>query len=160
MNWVCHKCSNETDVGQIICSSCSSQRLPDAELVETDKDRLIAKYSTIPGPDWLTRMFSFKHRITRLDFALAFFISALFYLASIDLAYRIGALSNHMIITLPVTCILCVYGSKRCRDLDYNPWWGIPCVWFFLGNIVLLFLPGTKGANQYGPDPRIPNPVK
>lgn len=46
---------------------------------------------------------------------------------------------------------------KRCHDRDKSGWWClllvIPVVGFIWAVIDLGILPGTEGANQYGPDP-------
>jgi uncharacterized membrane protein YhaH (DUF805 family) len=46
---------------------------------------------------------------------------------------------------------------KRCHDRDKSGWWCllliVPVVGFIWAVIDLGILPGTEGANQYGPDP-------
>lgn len=50
---------------------------------------------------------------------------------------------------------VCLY-AKRCHDLDKSAWFVLTLL-IPIANLViylyLLFAPGTKGANQYGPDP-------
>ncbi|MGB5212786.1 MAG: DUF805 domain-containing protein [Anderseniella sp.] len=46
---------------------------------------------------------------------------------------------------------------KRCHDRDKSGWWClllfIPIVGFIWAMVDLGILPGTDGANEYGPDP-------
>ncbi|HZP75570.1 MAG TPA: DUF805 domain-containing protein [Pseudolabrys sp.] len=47
-------------------------------------------------------------------------------------------------------------GARRLHDLDRTGWWLLLIFVPILGWIILLIwdcTPGTKGANQYGPDP-------
>jgi len=67
-------------------------------------------------------------------------LSALFGLVSIALLY-------------PSLCI----GIKRFHDRDKSGWWVLIALIPLIGGIWYLievgFLPGTRGPNQYGPDP-------
>lgn len=42
---------------------------------------------------------------------------------------------------------------KRCHDLNISGWWCLTLVVPILG-LLLLFVPGTKGGNRFGPPPR------
>lgn len=47
--------------------------------------------------------------------------------------------------------------AQRCRDIGWSGWWSILAYLPFIGiffTLLLLFLPGTVGANKFGPDPR------
>lgn len=53
---------------------------------------------------------------------------------------------------LPANFIIFL-GVKRLHDCNYKGWWLlIPFV-----SIVILFVPGTRGSNRFGPNPRIKN---
>ena len=54
-------------------------------------------------------------------------------------------------------------GIKRCHDLNLSGWFLLLYFLPGLGNLVILimlgFIPGTRGPNRYGPDPRPPVPA-
>ncbi|MDD2169269.1 DUF805 domain-containing protein [Glaesserella parasuis] len=41
----------------------------------------------------------------------------------------------------------------RLKDMNANPWWSVLTLLPFV-HFILMFPKGTKGANQYGEDPR------
>jgi uncharacterized membrane protein YhaH (DUF805 family) len=48
-------------------------------------------------------------------------------------------------------------GFRRLHDTDRSAWWLLIALLPFIGGLVLLVfnvLPGTTGANKYGPDPK------
>ncbi|MBL7646570.1 MAG: DUF805 domain-containing protein [Candidatus Hydrogenedentes bacterium] len=66
-----------------------------------------------------------------------------------------GILSGlyNLAVLLPTIAV----GMRRLHDTDRSGWWLLIAFIPFLGGIVLLIffcLEGTKGDNQYGPDPK------
>jgi uncharacterized membrane protein YhaH (DUF805 family) len=61
-----------------------------------------------------------------------------------------------MVVITPVIVGSCLVGAQRCRDFGWTGWAvfisGIPIAGFIF-SMALLFTPGTKGPNRYGPDP-------
>lgn len=60
-------------------------------------------------------------------------------------------------LALPVTISTFFVGAQRCRDFGWSGWAILLTIIPYLGWIMalaLLFIPGTKGENRYGPDPR------
>lgn len=43
--------------------------------------------------------------------------------------------------------------TGRLKDMNANPWWSVLTLLPFV-SFILMFPKGTKGANQYGEDPR------
>ena len=61
---------------------------------------------------------------------------------------------------VPMLIVSIAVGTQRLRDLGYSGWWIIGLVLFglvpyigWIGYLLLVFLPGERGSNQYGPDP-------
>ena len=56
-------------------------------------------------------------------------------------------------------CLGVVVGTKRCHDRDRSGWFQLIALIPFIGAIWLLIelalLPGTRGSNRFGADPRI-----
>lgn len=47
--------------------------------------------------------------------------------------------------------------ARRCHDIGWNGWASLLIMLPFLGTVfwlALFFIPGTRGPNAYGPDPR------
>lgn len=56
--------------------------------------------------------------------------------------------------------IIFLAGIRRIKDLDRNPWFALLLLIPYLNIVVslsLIFIEGTVGPNQYGPDPKRPN---
>ncbi len=101
-----------------------------------------------------------RNRKSYLLYGIAMFVALLviwgiaFAIASALHAYVIVAISY--IIMIPVAISGWAVASQRCRDFGWSGWAVlitlIPFVGFLFA-IALLFIPGTVGTNQYGPDP-------
>ncbi|PTY03004.1 hypothetical protein DB347_22680 [Opitutaceae bacterium EW11] len=59
-----------------------------------------------------------------------------------------------MLLIWPLIAVLALASSKRCRDANVAPWMGIVAVVIPFGLLILLILHPSKGANEFGPDPR------
>ena len=99
-------------------------------------------------------LFSFQGRIRRLEFLLSF---ALFYFFLLILAILIHVndviAQVAVILFLPITWCFLSQAFKRSHDLG-NSGWFILMPYYI---ILLLFMPGIKRNNEYGPDPKNPN---
>ncbi|MFN4165424.1 MAG: DUF805 domain-containing protein [Ferrovibrio sp.] len=62
---------------------------------------------------------------------------------------------------VPAAIVMNIAGAQRCRDIGWNGWivllTYIPVIGLAFW-LVLLFYPGTRGPNRYGPDPRKAHP--
>jgi len=105
--------------------------------------------------------FSFKGRSTRYDYWVRTFLPLVgmaFVAAIIDLAMGAGEEGGIFtaLVLLFGAWISLVVSAKRMKDMNYSPWllllWLVP-----IANIVIwvmiAFIPGTVGDNQFGPDP-------
>lgn len=106
-------------------------------------------------------MFSMRGRMPRRAFWSALCISPIFGLLILLL---IPPLENAgvqrsigLIAVFPLLWIMIAVQAKRWHDRDKSAWWilinllpGIGALWAF---VELGFLPGTEGANRYGPSP-------
>lgn len=61
-----------------------------------------------------------------------------------------------MVVYIPLLAAMLVVVKRRLNDLNQSGWLGllmlVPLVNFFFG-LYLLFWPGSKGSNDYGPAP-------
>ena len=163
MNWICENCQTENDVEDKVCGACMKLCTPNAELVETEKDRIVAAFSAMPTPSWSARMFSLNHRITRLDFAMILLLSIIAYLAAlVSIALVVGESGSGFALVswVLILVILIFYGGKRCMDMGFSRWGAIPGVILTLGILFLLFARGDEGANRFGPSPIKPGKSK
>ena len=78
----------------------------------------------------------------------------------IDNPDNITGMLNHPValaIALPLFLLQFAPMMQRCRDMNRTGWWillnFVPFI-SLIFHIVLLFVPGTKGRNYYGSDPR------
>ncbi|MFN4276552.1 MAG: DUF805 domain-containing protein [Ferrovibrio sp.] len=57
---------------------------------------------------------------------------------------------------IPAAIAMNIAGAQRCRDIDWSGWivllTYIPVIGLAVW-LVLIFYPGTRGPNRYGPDP-------
>lgn len=57
---------------------------------------------------------------------------------------------------IPAAIVMNIAGAQRCRDIGWSGWivllTYIPVIGLAVW-LVLLFYPGTRGPNRYGPDP-------
>jgi uncharacterized membrane protein YhaH (DUF805 family) len=134
-----------------------------------------ADLSQVPAMDdsYEPKIFSFAGRIGRLRYLayhlavtmliymVAGALTALVSVLSLDSAPNFGLIGVLGIIGFVaffgamMTATL-TYVKRRLNDLDQSGWWGIlmiiPFINFFFG-LYLVFAPGTKGSNSYGPAP-------
>lgn len=93
--------------------------------------------------------FLFSGRIRRTEYLLSIVI----YLAGVYIFAEIGD-NNSPFIDLAFLVIVFWFflaqSSKRCHDLGHSGWFKFIPFYF----VLMLFLPGNKGANKYGPDPK------
>ncbi len=134
-----------------------------------------ADLSQVPAMDdtYEPKIFSFAGRIGRLRYlAYHLAVTMLIYMVvgaltalvsvfSLDSAPNVG-----LIVVLSSIGLVAFFGAmmtatltyvrRRLNDLDQSGWWGImiliPFLNFFFG-LYLVFAPGSKGSNSYGPAP-------
>ena len=93
--------------------------------------------------------FSFKGRIRRLEFGITFIIISIW-----NMIIRIGYYEEWMLFfTIPLMWFQWAQGAKRCHDRNCSGWWQL--VPFYA--LWMLFAEGTRGPNEYGPDPKNPH---
>ncbi len=106
------------------------------------------------------RYFSAKGRIGRLRY-LAYTIGAslIHSVVSGALTAALGAAAGQTAGTVVMVTsfvvlmwftVLC--GIKRCHDLDMSGWWSLTLI-VPLITLMWIFVPGSKGANRFGPPP-------
>ena len=114
------------------------------------------------------RIFSFDGRIGRLRYlAYGFGIGMLFMLVAGmlgNLAERYGlarrdevlAFITGITVILIWTVLTIMFGKRRFNDLNRSGWWSVLLLVPYLQllpALYLLFFPGSRGANDYGPAP-------
>lgn len=65
------------------------------------------------------------------------------------------------VLMIPIGIASLAVTAQRCRDIDWSGWAALLNVVPVIGMafcIMLLFYPGTRGPNRYGPDPRDAQP--
>jgi uncharacterized membrane protein YhaH (DUF805 family) len=68
-----------------------------------------------------------------------------------------GPLTTLLVLATIVPSI--AVGIRRLHDTDRSGWWLLICLIPLIGSLILLFFfvsDGTRGPNQYGPDPKDP----
>ena len=106
----------------------------------------------------LKRVFSLRSRITSTDLL---WVVVSFFVSVIALGFLQSYLENGPLyefsqnLTWPLVAFLVLTATKRCRDIDQNPWLGVFCVLIPLGLLYLLVAKETEGDNKYGANPRI-----
>lgn len=91
-------------------------------------------------------IFSPKGRINRVQYLSIMAVYMLY------VGFSVGSLFGDIIggvIGLVLWYCLIVAGIKRNHDFDYCGWWILIPFW----SVAALFVPGTKGENQYGEEP-------
>lgn len=108
--------------------------------------------------DWKYLLTSFDGRINRAKFwaGVGVFIAIGIVAAIIDgILGANGILSG--IVSLAMIYFACALYAKRWHDRDKSGWWTLIVLVPIIGSIWLLvecgILPGTQGANRFGPDP-------
>ena len=116
------------------------------------------------------RYFSLSQRIGRLRYfvyvlsgmvcsSLLLLMMYLFCLTlPLPLAKLVFDVSLVLIKYILIPMIVIVMTVRRLHDIDFKGWWAMLIVIPFL-NIVLLFVPGTRGDNRFGPAPRADSPA-
>lgn len=114
--------------------------------------------------DWKYLLTSFDGRINRAKFwagiGVLFVASVIANLLDAMLGLRVG---EHGVGVLAIICsiasiyfALAIY-AKRWHDRDKSGWWSLIALVPVIGAVWMLvelgILEGTRGANQYGPDP-------
>lgn len=109
-------------------------------------------------------LFSFSGRRNRKSYFLAVLaIIALFVLAALVGAAGASSSSDGsgliivmVLLAIPLMIMNLAVTSQRIRDFGWTGWAVllglIPYVGFIF-QVAILFIPGTQGANRYGPDP-------
>ncbi len=108
--------------------------------------------------DVLKNYTGFSGRARRTDFWMFALISFGIYVALAIIEGIIGTMGiigvlYGLAVMLPGIAV----SMRRLHDTDRSGWWLLICLVPFVGAIVLLIfycLEGTKGDNQYGPDPK------
>ena len=104
------------------------------------------------------QLFSSKGRIGRLRYlAYATGASLIHYVVSLGLLF---AMTSSMVAVSVGTIALfavaiwfsVITGIKRCHDLDISGWWTVTLIIPLIA-LVWIFVPGSKGANRFGPPP-------
>jgi len=156
MNWTCQKCGNKNEEVSGICTSCFEIRSVEAVGEKSSEEIISERFQQVPPKGVWSRIFSVSERLSRRDFlGCTIALLVLYFLTLVAVAIAFPSqieVANRLLMLIffgPVSLL----ASKRCRDLGANPWWGIPAVLLTLGLIVLIFSPGTDGANRYGPKP-------
>lgn len=98
--------------------------------------------------------FSFEGRIRRTEYGISFIIYCVVYgiVSAILQASRGegGVAIIILIIFIPLFWFFFAQGAKRCHDIGNSGWFQlIP-----LYPLWMLFQEGSKGANEYGQDPK------
>ncbi len=104
--------------------------------------------------DWKNLFLSFEGRINRQPFWIGVII---LFVANIVVSLILGDGIIAILIALAMIYPgLCVY-IKRCHDRGKSGWWCllllIPIVGLIWAIVDLGIFEGTKGSNDYGPDP-------
>ncbi|UXH79642.1 DUF805 domain-containing protein [Roseateles amylovorans] len=109
-----------------------------------------------PAPAAELRYFSAEGRIGRLRY-LAYSIGAsLLHGAIVGLLTAILGSTIGTIVSLASVLVLMWFtilcGIKRCHDLDLSGWWSVTVIIPII-SLIWIFVPGSKGANRFGPPP-------
>ena len=94
-------------------------------------------------------------RLRRLDYIVLSSVVTFFGILAAYFLYGTSLVFLSWFITMAIQAFL---AAKRLQDADINPGWSviafIPFV-SILGWLLFICLPGTKGDNQFGKDPRV-----
>ena len=106
--------------------------------------------------DWMDLLFQFDGRINRAKFWLGIVVVAVINVIASAL-FRGNSVFIAFLITLALLWPSLAVAIKRWHDRDKSGWWLlivlIPLIGWIWALIETGFLEGTKGPNQYGPDP-------
>ena len=104
----------------------------------------------------LLKVFSFKGRITRLEFNISIAIVILLLLAGVFFYPYFDDSNHYLSISMILLSILIIVlqGYKRYHDLGQKGWR------IFISLDYTLFIKeGDEGENEHGPDPRMSNVI-
>ncbi|PZO79733.1 MAG: DUF805 domain-containing protein [Mesorhizobium amorphae] len=112
-------------------------------------------------------LFSYRGRITRTRFWLGVAVASLFWIGVVYALIEadrpgpepFGRLCAALtLLLLPLVVLLPVY-AKRWHDRDKSGWWSLLVLAPVIGHLWILvelgLMPGTRGHNHFGPDPRV-----
>lgn len=127
---------------------------------ETDEDSTVEV-----GQALFSAPFSFKGRIRRLEYGLSNIVGNIIGFVMILIVNKaeqefVSELDSvviwifYFIILIPLLWFLIAQTTKRCHDIGISGWWQIIIVLIPILSIVLLLIPGNKGSNKYGNDPK------
>lgn len=127
---------------------------------ETDEDSTVEV-----GQALFSAPFSFKGRIRRLEYGLSNIVGNIIGFVMISIVNKaeqefVSELDTvviwifFFIILIPLLWFLIAQTTKRCHDIGISGWWQIIIVFIPILSIVLLLIPGNKGSNKYGNDPK------
>lgn len=148
MSIFCPKCGNENIDTSLFCSNCGSALNEHVAATNTEKST-----NTIVAPnyilDWIWGLFKFEGRINRQRYWLYFLLQLIMLIPLLIL----GKVSEVFAILEAVFMFWTMFALtiKRWHDLNQSGWWSIVGIIPFV-NLILGFIQGTEGNNQYGPD--------
>ena len=116
----------------------------------------VADVAASEGPGELN-LFSSKGRIGRLRYlAYATGASLIHGAVSLGLTFALGNSTGFVVFGLAAFAVALwftvITGIKRCHDMDMSGWWTVT-VFIPLIALIWIFVPGSKGANRFGPPP-------
>lgn len=97
--------------------------------------------------------FGFEGRIRRMEYGISWIIYLSYAFLLGLLIGLLGLNDNPMvevIALVPAYWFIIAQNAKRCHDRENSGWYQLIPFYGF----VLLFLEGTSGENDYGPDPK------
>lgn len=103
-------------------------------------------------PMMFSKPFSFKGRISKLEFILSFIVSFLYYIIPLSLdQMKLLTETTALILLIPIPFFMIAQATKRCHDSGESGWSQlIP----FIG-INILFDKSQEGKNKYGESPKV-----
>jgi len=157
MDQYCTQCGTKNTDDAAFCSECG-QALQDKEKsvhAKTGNANEAAyktdSYEQTPELNWIWALFSFKGRMNRQRFWLYNLLVALLSFASIMI---LAFTMNDSVTSLWLIFACWTYFAisiKRWHDVDKSGWFSIFGLFPFV-SLVLGFIEGSNGANQYGAD--------
>ena len=112
-------------------------------------DKVYCKYTYKPEKDldWTQKIFSVTGRISRLQYLGYVIVSVLATILMFSLPSIAASVLFLLFLGIPVSVSVLGAATRRSQDCGYNSW--APFIPFAM--FVLLFIPGEKKDNQYGP---------
>lgn len=147
----CHNCGTKVEEGSKFCYACGVP-LQDTTLFTTmSGSNNTTSYSTPNSSelDWKWALFSFDGRINRQRYWTYWLLSIVFIIPLI-VASRFSEGASFLLV-IAMYGFGFTLGAKRWHDLNQTGWLAVLAVIPFV-NLILGFIEGTKGDNQYGAD--------